>query len=108
MQAINRAAYMGLRRMEVQLAHYPATGAKYDRHRDAFPGEDNRRVTAIVYLNEPWQPPHGGYLRLYTQPMLDIPPSLDRLVVFRSEVVEHEVLATFASRFALTAWYSAR
>ncbi|MCA2979441.1 MAG: 2OG-Fe(II) oxygenase [Myxococcaceae bacterium] len=107
-QALNEGAYLGLRRTELQLAHYPSTGAVYQRHRDAFPGDDNRRVTAIVYLNAAWEPAHGGALRLYVDPPLDLAPALDQLVVFRSEVVEHEVRPSFADRYAITAWYSAR
>ncbi|MDX2012555.1 MAG: 2OG-Fe(II) oxygenase [Myxococcaceae bacterium] len=108
LRALNEGAYLGLRRTELQLAHYPATGAGYQRHRDAFPGDDNRRMTAIVYLNEGWRPEHGGALRLHLEPAVDVEPRLDTLVVFRSEVVEHEVRPSFADRLAITAWYSAR
>jgi SM-20-related protein len=106
--AVNEGAYLGLRRTELQLAHYPPTGAGYQRHRDAFPGDDNRRLTAIVYLNPAWQPAHGGLLRLHLEPPVDVAPAMDTLVVFRSEVVEHEVLPSFADRLAITAWFSAR
>ena len=105
MGPLNEAAWLGLRSFDLQLAHY-APGARYVRHRDAFAGQDNRRVTAIVYLNEGWVPEHGGQLRLHVEPPVDLAPTLDRLVVFRSEVVEHEVLEARADRWALTAWYS--
>ncbi len=101
---LNRTAYLGLRRFDLQLARYEA-GARYVKHRDAFPGADNRRVTAIVYLNEAWRPEHGGQLRLHVNPPVDVEPVLDRLVVFLSERIEHEVLPAHAPRWALTAWY---
>lgn len=107
MNALNEAAWLGLRDFDLQLARYQP-GAKYVRHRDAFPGDDNRRITAIVYLNSTWQPAHGGQLRMHLEPIVDIEPRMDRLVVFRSELVEHEVLPAFAERWALTAWYSAK
>jgi SM-20-related protein len=107
MKSLNEAAWLGLRSFDLQLARY-GPGAHYARHRDAFPGDDNRRVTAIVYLNQGWVPAHGGQLRLHLSPPIDVDPTLDRLVVFRSEVVEHEVLQARAERWALTAWYSAR
>lgn len=107
-QAVNEAAWLGLRRFELQLAHYPGTGAGYQRHRDAFPGDDNRRLTAICYLNPHWSAAHGGQLRLCCEPAVELEPRLDRLVVFRSELIEHEVRPSLADRFALTAWYSAR
>ncbi len=107
MQLLNEAAWLGLRTFDLQVAHY-SPGTHYARHFDAFPGQDNRRVTAIVYLNPRWTPPDGGLLRLHLTPPLDVQPKSDRLVVFRSEVVEHEVLEAHADRWALTAWYSAR
>lgn len=106
--ALNELAYQGLRRTELQLAHYPGTGAGYQRHRDAFPGDDNRRITAIVYLNPSWTPEHGGRLALFTDPPREVDPALDTFVVFRSQVVEHEVQPSYADRLAITAWYSAR
>jgi SM-20-related protein len=39
---------------------------------------------------------------------VDVEPSLDRLVVFLSERIDHEVLPAFAPRLALTAWYYGR
>ena len=107
MGPLNEAAWLGLRSFDLQLAHY-GPGEKYARHRDAFEGQDNRRVTAIVYLNEGWIPAHGGQLRLHVAPPVDLEPTLDRLVVFRSAVVEHEVLEAHTDRWALTAWYSSR
>jgi SM-20-related protein len=107
MTQLNERAWLGLRRFDLQLARYQP-GAKYVRHRDAFPGDDNRRITAIVYLNPTWAEPDGGKLRLFVDPIVDLEPRLDRLVVFRSELIEHEVLPAHAERWALTAWYSAR
>lgn len=107
MHSLNEAAWLGLREFDLQLARYQP-GARYARHRDSFPGDDNRRVTAIAYLNPGWQPAHGGLLRLHLAPTIDLEPRLDRLVVFRSERVEHEVLPAHVERWALTAWYSAR
>ncbi len=104
---LNRAAWLGLESFQVQLAYYRESGALYTRHRDAFAGPGNRRVaTAVYYLNPNWKPEHGGCLRVYgpTGPR-DIEPRIDRLVLFASERVEHEVLPVMAPRVALTAWY---
>lgn len=108
-QALSAGAYLGLGHFDLQLAHYPGGGARYVRHRDAFPGQSNRRVTAIYYANPDWRPEHGGLLRLYPEEApLEIPPTLDRLVVFLSEQLEHEVLPAHAPRLALTAWFYGR
>ncbi len=94
---------------EYQLAYYPPNG-RYERHRDAFPVDDpedaeQRRVTAIVYMNPEWKKGDGGELRLFGDEVVDIEPVGGRIVVFLSGVVDHEVLAAGSERFAVTAWY---
>ena len=111
--ALNREAYLGLDRMEVQVARYPGGGAAYGRHHDAFPappgGRPNRRVTAIYYANLAWGPENGGVLRLHGGAgPVDVAPVLDRLLVFQSERVEHEVLPARMPRCAVTAWFRPR
>ena len=111
--ALNRDVYLGLDRVEVQVARYPGGGTAYNRHRDAFParpgGHPNRRVTAIYYANPGWCPEDGGALRLHgVESPTDVAPVLDRLLVFLSERVEHEVLPVRVPRSAVTAWFRAR
>ncbi|KFA88976.1 2OG-Fe(II) oxygenase [Archangium violaceum] len=108
-EALSAEAYLGLGRFDLQLAWYPGEGARYARHFDAFPGQSNRRVTALYYLNPDWVPAHGGLLRIYPERgPVDVEPTLDRLVVFLSERIEHEVLPAQAPRLALTAWFYGR
>jgi len=104
---LNAGAYLGLGRFDLQLARYAGAGEGYQRHRDAFTGGlGSRRLTAICYLNPHWRPEHGGMLRLHgPSGSLEVEPRLDRLLVFRSEQVEHEVLPVHAPRYAATAWY---
>src|SRR5262249_51346229 len=104
---LNREAYLGLDRIEVQIARYPGGGTRYDRHqaaRSTPPGSPNGRVTAIYSATPAWRPGHGGLLRLHvaSNPQ-DIAPVLDRLLVFLSERVEHEVLPAEVPRRAVTA-----
>lgn len=109
-QALSTGAYLGLGRFDLQLACYPGGGAHYARHLDAFPGQSNRRATAIWYANAGWVPEHGGVLRLHPEDSatVDVAPLLDTLVVFLSERIEHEVLPAHVQRLALTAWYYGR
>jgi SM-20-related protein len=108
-EAVSSGAWLGLGRFDLQLACYPGGGARYARHADAFPGQSNRRLTAIYYLNPDWEPAHGGLLRLYPEGgPVDVAPRLDTLVVFLSERLEHEVLPVYAPRLALTAWFYGR
>ncbi|MCA9539722.1 MAG: 2OG-Fe(II) oxygenase [Myxococcales bacterium] len=105
---LNREAYLGLARCELQLAHYPGDGARYVRHRDAFAGSINRKITAVWYLNSGWTLAAGGALRLFVPGEPRVEPVADRLVVFFSELVEHAVEPAFAPRWALTGWMRKR
>jgi len=104
---LNEGAWLGLTRFDLQLAHF-GPGGHYQRHLDALKGGNNRRVTAIVYLNPAWTPVDGGQLRLFLDPSVDLEPRLGRLVIFLSEKIEHEVLHSGAERLAATAWYYGR
>ncbi|MFT4979167.1 MAG: SM-20-related protein [Myxococcota bacterium] len=104
-EEIRQAARLPLARFSVQLAHYP-TGSQYVRHRDAIPGDPNRRLTAVLYLNADWQPAHGGQLRVWEPGgCRDIAPVAGRLVLFLSTALYHAVLPTTAPRAAVTAWF---
>lgn len=103
---LNRDAWLGLRRFEVQLAVYD-DGPGYVRHADAFQGGGTRRLTAIYYANPGWIRENGGELRCWPPSgMRVIEPVDDRMVVFLSERLEHEVTPVHrGERVAVTAWY---
>eukprot|EP00798_Chlamydomonas_sp_ICE-L_P021623 gene21623-28626_t len=95
-----------------QLACYPGGGARYVRHSDATKIScPSRCITAICYLNADWDDKRdGGQLHVYNK-LEDTPSVLSplggRLVVFESRI-EHEVLPTYKSRYAFTAWFHRR
>jgi len=90
---------------EVQMAHYNENKARYVRHRDAPPSGPPRKLTFIYYPNIAWRCGHGGELRAFLPAgPRDIRPIGDRLVVFWSSWLDHEVLPSLASRFAITVW----
>jgi hypothetical protein len=78
-----------------------------------------RRITAICYAENGWQPGNGGCLRLYLEDtglqkgqdkggeVIDIEPLAGRLVVFASGGVVHEVMPIVkgGARGAVTAWF---
>lgn len=104
--SVNRDVWLGLASFELQLACYPGEGARYAPHLDAFQNDEARRLTAICYLNPDWRPEHGGQLHAWTPDgEVWVEPRLDRWVVFLSDRVRHEVLPSYAPRFAATAWY---
>jgi SM-20-related protein len=96
-------AWLTLDDCEVQLARY-LPGASYSRHLDAFAHGGRRRVSVLYYLNT-WTAGDGGELRVHEpEGPREIAPELDRLVLFLSERVEHEVRDTRTTRSAVTAW----
>ena len=104
MQHINRSLYLSLKDYEIHMTVYPV-GSFYRRHLDQFKKDDHRKLSVICYLNEGWEEEHGGQLRIYrTNGPLDILPVAGRLVCFRSDQLEHEVLPATRERLSLTGW----
>lgn len=109
----------------VQFAIYPAKSRGYIRHKDSHNNTQSlnitanhkgcisqRKLTIIYYLNKEYR---GGQLRIYLKPSQDQPsldrhediePKFGRMVIFRSDIVEHEVLPNDEERIALTFWSS--
>lgn len=108
-QAINQGLFIGLEDFECHFALYPP-GAFYRRHLDRFRDDDRRAVSAVIYLNQDWQPGDGGELRMFLddQRVHDVAPTAGTLVVFLSGDVPHEVLATGRERLSLTGWFRRR
>jgi SM-20-related protein len=103
-QFLNRALFLSLKAAEVHLTVYPA-GTYYKRHLDQFKKDDHRKLSVILYLNEAWLPQHGGQLRMYLPGgEQDFLPLAGRLVCFRSDQIEHEVIAATRERLSITGW----
>jgi SM-20-related protein len=101
---LSEALRMRLDRVETQIALYTAGG--YAPHRDTFANDPARRITAILYSNDGWEPSWGGELRAYEpEGPRDIAPAAGTLVVFSSPHLRHEVLPVRHDRWAVTAWY---
>lgn len=110
--AINERLYLGLFDFECHFARYPP-GSFYQRHVDRFRDDFRRTVSAVLYLNEIWDPDWGGSLRIYESEaaqasFLDIAPLGGTLVCFRSDSISHEVLMTSRERLSLTGWFRRR
>lgn len=106
---LNRELFLGLQELEWHFAKYPV-GSFYSRHLDQHRDQDSRLITIVLYLNQTWQESDGGQLRMYLQPgvSVDIVPYGGTLVVFRSDLFEHEVLPALVERRSLTGWYRRR
>lgn len=101
---LNQSLYLSLKDYEVHFTIYPA-GSFYKRHLDQFRKDDHRKLSVICYLNKDWQESHGGQLRMYVKDqIMDFLPLAGRLVCFRSDEIEHEVLPSTRDRLSLTGW----
>jgi len=124
----------------MMLARYPPNGGQYVAHLDNDPADPNnakgppglramdRVFTCILYLNDGWEEPHAGHLRLFLPteaagqgmstlsvevaaagatgeaPFVDIEPIGGRLVIFDSKRILHAVRPSYAERWAVTVW----
>lgn len=99
-------------------------GGFYRQHLDNPSGDDDngRVLTCVFYLNDSWRCEDGGALRVlprcssayalstqFCEQPIDYIPLANRLVVFESATVAHEVLPLAQGlgrpRYALTVWY---
>lgn len=103
-QFLNQALFLSLKDFEAHFTVYPV-GSYYKRHLDQFKQDDHRKLSVICYLNKDWVDEHGGLLRIYlTDEVKDVLPLAGRLVIFRSDKLEHEVLPATRERLSITGW----
>jgi SM-20-related protein len=101
---VRESLFISLKDYEVHMTMYPP-GSYYKRHLDQFKKDDHRRLSVICYLNENWKEDEGGQLRIYdNDKQVDVLPEAGRLVCFRSDLLEHEVLPATRPRLSLTGW----
>jgi SM-20-related protein len=108
-EALNRGLFLGLEDFESHFALYPP-GAFYRRHVDRFRDDDRRTVSAVIYLNQEWEPEQGGQLRMFLAQEVehDVLPVGGCLVVFLSGELPHEVLPATRDRLSVTGWFRRR
>lgn len=103
-ESLKRYCFMSLSGSEFHIAKYPE-GSHYDRHLDQFNERSNRQITVLIYLNQNWKNGDGGELKIYKAgEEILVEPIAKRLLLFKSDVVEHEVLTTNVPRYSLTGW----
>ncbi|WP_029033107.1 2OG-Fe(II) oxygenase [Salinimicrobium terrae] len=112
-QYLNRTCFMGIIHKEFHYALYPE-GTFYQRHLDTFQNDDRRKLSMVCYLNDQdWQPENGGELVIYTnengvEKSKSIYPFPGRMVIFESQVLEHEVKPVKTERLSITGWLKTR
>ncbi|MEX2349781.1 MAG: 2OG-Fe(II) oxygenase [Flavobacteriaceae bacterium] len=110
---LNKTCFMGILFKEFHYALYPK-GTFYKRHLDTFQNDDRRKLSMVCYLNEEdWQPEYGGELVLYLndngkEVKKTIYPFPGRMVIFESQILEHEVKPVEQKRMSITGWLKTR
>ncbi|WP_235942620.1 2OG-Fe(II) oxygenase [Salinimicrobium oceani] len=110
---LNRTCFMGILHKEFHYALYPE-GTFYKRHLDTFQNDDRRKLSMVCYLNDQdWQPEYGGELVIYkNENGVEVPKTIypfpGRMVIFESQLLEHEVKPVKTERLSITGWLKTR
>lgn len=110
---LNKTCFLGILQKEFHYALYPE-GTFYRRHLDTFQNDDRRKLSMVCYLNdEDWKPANGGELVIYNEgaggeQAINIYPFPGRMVIFESQVLEHEVKPVKTPRLSITGWLKTR
>ena len=108
---LNRTCFMGILHKEFHYAVYPK-GTFYKRHLDTFQNDSRRKLSIVSYLNdENWLKTNGGELVIYKEDASEevIYPLPGRVVIFESQILEHEVKEVKNSeRLSITGWLKTR
>lgn len=103
---LNKTCFTSIKSFESHYANF-GIGSFYKKHLDQFKTEKGRKFSIVLYLNENWEEKDAGYLALYPQNAApqNIAPIGGRLVFFRSDEMEHEVLpSTTRDRKSIAGW----
>jgi len=101
---LNQTCYTGINDYEFHYAVYEE-GNYYKKHRDQFNNDSDRKFSLINYLNEQWLEKDGGELLVYhDQHVQKISPRSQTGVFFKSNQMEHEVVAATRQRMSVTGW----
>lgn len=110
---LNKTCFLGILQKEFHYALYPE-GTFYKRHLDTFQNDDRRKLSLVCYLNEEdWKPENGGELVIYKnenglETAKTIYPLAGRVVIFESQMLEHEVRPVKTTRLSITGWLKTR
>lgn len=110
---LNKTCFLGILTKEFHYALYPEC-TFYQRHLDTFQNDGRRKLSMVCYLNEEdWKPENGGELVIYSEEngveiSKAIYPMPGRVVIFESQVLEHEVKPVKTARLSITGWLKTR
>jgi len=92
----------------IKLQYNNGSGGCFPMHYDTSSSHSEREMTAILYLNDAWEPGDGGELRVFPFPLepVDFAPLNDRLALFNSTEMLHRVMPANAPRVCLSMWFA--
>lgn len=104
---LNRTCFLSLTETECHAACFEP-GDFYAAHLDNALGDARRVISFSHYLSERDPGESGGCLRVHGEggASTDIEPHFDRLVVFQSRTMLHEVMPVAVRRVSMTGWMS--
>ncbi|WP_139958736.1 2OG-Fe(II) oxygenase [Flavicella sediminum] len=103
---LNKTCFTAIRNFESHYANYEKNSF-YKRHIDQFKNEKGRQFSIVLYLNNNWEEKDGGILSLYpkNKDSINILPLGGKIVLFRSDQMEHEVHASLTrERRSIATW----
>lgn len=106
-QFLNENCFTGIKGYEFHYTLY-GPGTFYKRHLDRFQNNESRQFSMIMYLNADWKKEDGGELCIQHEGGVQlIAPTDGKVVFFKSNELEHEVLLTNRNRMSITGWLKA-
>lgn len=106
MNHLNTTCFTSLKSFESHYSKYDQHSF-YKRHLDQFKNEKGRKYSIVLYLNQDWLDEDGGKLSLYPKGKETkyISPIGGRMIFFRSDEMEHEVLPSLTRvRTSIACW----
>jgi len=101
---LNDTCYTGITSYEFHYTLF-AKGSFYKTHVDQFQGNDSRKYSMVMYLNEGWKLIDGGELCIHHEDRREnISPQNGKSVFFKSSELKHEVLISTKPRMSITGW----
>jgi SM-20-related protein len=103
---LNQTCFTAIKSFESHYSSYEKSSF-YKRHLDQFKNEKGRKYSIVLYLNADWGKEDGGLLSLYPKggEQISISPLGGRMVLFRSDEMEHEVNPSFTrQRNSIAGW----
>lgn len=103
---LNKTCFTSIKSVESHYSNYEKRSF-YKRHLDQFKNEKGRQYSIVLYLNDDWKEEDGGLLSLYPHERkpVNISPLGGRMVLFRSNEMEHEVHASLTrERKSIAGW----